>query len=280
MASTSMSAGPEVDLLVIARSAFRRSDWRTTYETFGQVEGVRTLAADDLAAYAAAAWRQGHGREAVRINERVHTLLLRTDPVQAAVKAAELGLAWLARGHAAVARDWAARAELLLGGTGESAAHGYVGYLTVVLQPDEAAVTALRALADRLTDPALAVLADAADGIVALTQGRHADGYGRLDRALLPVLDERLPMEWAGDVYRRALLAARGHADVARRQAWAESMRRWSETTEAAAYRAICDVLSADVRAEPPGTRVVDLRRVVVEVDAVVAGLLEDLLVH
>ena len=276
----STSAGPEPDLLVIARAAFRRSDWRTTYETFGQVEGVRTLAADDLAAYAAAAWRQGHGREAVRINERVHTLLMRTDPVQAAVKAAELGLAWLARGHAAVARDWAARAELLLGGTGESPAHGYVGYLAVVLEPGVSPVTALRALADRVADPALAVLAEAADGIVALTQGRHTDGYARLDRALLPVLDERLPMEWAGDVYRRALLLARGHADVARRQAWAESMQRWSETTEAAAYRAICDVLRADVRAEPPGTRVVDLRRVVVEVDAVVAGLLDDLLVH
>lgn len=280
MASTSMSAGPEIELLVIARSAFRRSDWRTTYETLGRVEGVQSLTADDLAAYAAAAWRQGHGREAVRINERVHTLLLRTDPVQAAVKAAELGLAWLARGHSAVARDWATRAEVLLDGTADSAAHGYVGYLSVVLEPDEAAATAVRDLAGRVTDPALAVLADAAAGIVALTQDRYADGYARLDAALLPVLDERLPMEWAGDVYRRALLLARGHADAARLHAWAESMRRWSDATEAAAYRAICDVLRAGVNAEPPASRVVDLRRMVAEVDAVVAGLLDDLLVH
>lgn len=280
MASTSTSAGPEIELLVIARSAFRRSDWRTTYETFGRVEGVQPLAADDLAAYAAAAWRQGHGREAVRINERVHTLLVRTDPVQAAVKAAELGLAWLGRGHPAVARDWAARAELLLGGTVEGAAHVYVRYLTVVLEPDEAAATALRALAGRVTDPALAALADAAEGIVALTQDRDADGYAHLDAALLPVLDERLPMEWAGDVYRRALLLARAHADAARRQAWAESMRQWSEATEAAAYRAICDVLRAGLTAEPPASRAVDLRRLVVEVDAAVAGLLDDLLVQ
>jgi hypothetical protein len=280
MASTSTSAGPEIELLVIARSAFGRRDWRTTYETFGRVEGVQTLAADDLAAYAAAAWRQGHGRESVRINERVHTLLLRTDPVQAAVKAAELGLAWLARGHAAVARDWAARAQLLLGGTVESAAHGYVGYLTIVLDPDDAAVTALRALADRVADPAVAALADAAYGIVALTQDRFADGYARLDAALLPALDERLPMEWAGDVYRRALLLAKAHADAARLHAWAESMRRWSESTEAAAYRAICDVLRAGMNAEPPVNRVVDLRRLVADVDAVVAGLLDDLLVH
>src|SRR5690242_21750780 len=94
-----------IELVVVARSAYRRSDWRTTYETFARVESVQRLATDDLAAYGSAAWRLGHGREAVRINERVHTLLVRTDPVQAAIKAAELGLAWLARGHVAVAQN-------------------------------------------------------------------------------------------------------------------------------------------------------------------------------
>lgn len=279
MASQSSSAGTGADLLVIARSAFRRSDWHTSYETFARVEGLQTLAVDDLAAYAGAAWRQGHGREAVRINERVHALLVRTDPVQAAVKAAELGLAWLARGHVAVAEDWADRAALLLAGTPESAAHGYVAYLTVVLASDDDAVAALHAIAGRAADPALSALARAADGVAALAQGRHAEGYALLDEALLPVLDERLPMEWAGDVYRRALLLARGHADAARLRAWSESMQRWSEATDAAAYRAICNVLRAGLDAEPPASRVMDLRRVIAEVDAAVAGLLEDLLV-
>jgi hypothetical protein len=56
-------------------------------------------------------------------------------------------------------------------------------------------------------------------------------------------------------------------------------MQRWSEATDAAAYRAICNVLRAGLNAEPPASRVMDLRRVIAEVDAAVAGLLEDLLV-
>ena len=113
------------ELLVVARSAYRRNDWRTSYESFSRVEGVQALDTDDLAVFAAVAWRQGHGGEAVRINERVHSRLLRTDPVQAAMKAAELGLAWLARGHLALARNWAERAEVLLRGVPEVGAHGY-----------------------------------------------------------------------------------------------------------------------------------------------------------
>lgn len=278
MMSTPVSADHGIELLVIARSAYGRSDWRTSYETFGRVEALHTLGADDLAAYASAAWRQGHGREAVRINERVHTLLLRTDPVQAAVKAAELGLAWLARGHAAVARDWAHRAGRLLAGTPEGAAHGYVGYLTVVLSPDADGAAALSALAARVADPAVSALAAAAAGIAALNEGRDADGHAALDGVLLPAMDERLPMEWAGDVYRRALLLADAHADDARRQAWAESMQRWSATTDAPTYRAVADVLRAHAGVAPAEARIADLRRVVAEVDAAAAGLLDELL--
>lgn len=269
-----------MQLLVVARAAYRRSDWRTTYETFARAESVQRLATDDLAAYASAAWRLGHGREAVRINERVHTLLVRTDPVQAAVKAAELGLAWLARGHVAVAQNWADRATLLLRGTAESPAHGYVAYLSAVLAPHGNAAAELRAIAARVADPALTALARAADGFTALGQQRFADGYAALDDALLPMLDEQVPMEWAADVYRRALLVAGDHADIDRLRAWAESARRWAEATDAATYRAIVDVLRSHAGLAPARPRVGELRRVVAEVDAAVAGLLDDLLVR
>lgn len=267
-----------IELVVVARSAYRRSDWRTTYETFARVESVQRLATDDLAAYATAAWRLGHGREAVRINERVHTLLVRTDPVQAAVKAAELGLAWLARGHVAVARSWADRAALLLRGTAESAAHGYVAYLGVVLAPEGPAVTEFRGIAARVGDPALTALAHAAEGITALTRQEFAEGYAALDAALLPKLDERVPMEWAADVYRRALMSAADNADAERLRAWSESALRWAEATDAATYRAIVDVLRSHAGLAPARARLGELRRVVAEVDAAVVALLDDLL--
>lgn len=279
-------------LLVVARTAYRRNDWRTSYESFSRVDGLQALDTDDLAVYASAAWRQGHGRESVRINEQVHTRLLRTDPVQAAMKAAELGLAWLARGHVALARSWAQRARILLDGVPETAAHGYVAYLIAVTAADAgerdqlgAATTQLAAIAKNLDDPALATLARALTGVAGAVAGEAA-GYQSLDQVLLPVLGEPVPMEWAADVYRRALsLAHRQHADD-RVESWTESMQRWCDATEPestqSAYRAVCDVhrLSVVNAADPQDLvrRVVGLRRLVSDVDAVAAGMVEELL--
>ncbi|MED5812966.1 chemotaxis protein CheY [Mycolicibacterium sp. 050232] len=279
-------------LLVVARTAYRRNDWRTSYESFSRVDGVQALDTDDLAVYAAAAWRQGHGRESVRINEQVHTRLLRTDPVQAAIKAAEIGLAWLARGHLAQARSWAQRAQVLLEGVPETTAHGYLAYLLAVTAADaddraqfDSAARRLAAVAENLGDVALATLTRALTGTAAVAAGDPA-GYRTLDQVLLPVLDEPVPVEWAADVYRRALsLAHRQQADnwVT---SWTQSMQRWCDATEPqstqSAYRAVCDVhrLSVVADADPHDLvrRVVGLRRLVADVDAVAASMVEELL--
>jgi ATP/maltotriose-dependent transcriptional regulator MalT len=280
------------ELLVVARSAYRRHDWLTSYESFSRVEGVQALDTEDLAVFAAVAWRQGHGGEAVRINERVHTRLLRTDPVQAAMKAAELGLAWLARGHVAPARNWAQRAEVLLRGVPEVGAHGYLRYLIGVVAADAgdgsqqvAAARELTEIAGRIDDVAVRTLARALAGMTA-AGADGAAGMATLDDVLLPMLDERVPMEWAADVYRRVLSLGRRRADDARLRSWTQSMQQWCETTQAetvqSAYRAICDVyrLSAESTADTAELirRSVDLRRLVAEVDAVAAGLVDGLL--
>ncbi|WP_208301368.1 chemotaxis protein CheY [Mycobacterium sp. DL440] len=279
-------------LLVVARSAYRRNDWRASYESFSRVDGVQALDTDDLAVYAAAAWRQGHGRESVRINEQVHTRLLRTDPVQAAMKAAELGLAWLARGHVAPAANWGQRAQVLLDGVPETTAHGYLAYLLAVTAADagdhtqfDTVTRQLAAIAENLNDAALVTLAQTLAGTAAVAAGDPA-GYRVLDQVLLPVLDEPLPVEWAADVYRRALnlVHRRGAGD--RVSSWTQSMQRWCEATEPesteSAYRAVLDVhrLSAVTDGDPGELvrRVVGLRRLVAEVDAVAAGMVEELL--
>lgn len=285
-------ADDRTELLVVARTAYRRNDWHTSYESFSRVDGLQTLDTDDLAVFASAAWRQGHGRESVRINERVHTRLLRTDPVQAAMKAAELGLAWLARGHLALARSWAQRARMLLDGVPETAAHGYLAYLIAVTAADagesdqfSAAARQLTAVAENLDDAALVTLARALTGTADAVAG-DAAGYQALDEVLVPVIGEPVPMEWAADVYRRALnLAHRQGADD-RVESWTESMQRWCDATEPestqSAYRAVCDVhrLSVGSGADRQDLvrRVVGLRRLVADVDAVAAGMVEDLL--
>ncbi|MGV0814541.1 chemotaxis protein CheY [Mycolicibacterium boenickei] len=278
-------------LLVVARTAYQRNDWRTSYESFSRVDGMQTLDTDDLAVYAAAAWRQGHGRESVRINEQVHSRLLRSDPVLAARKAAELGLAWLARGHIALAGSWAQRARVLLDGVPETAAHGYLAYLLAVTAADAgdttqfaAATTQLAAIAERLDDAALTTLARALDGMAAVAAGDPA-GYRTLDQVLLPVLGEPVPVEWAGDLYRRALALAQRQDAGQRLAMWTQSMQRWCEATEPesaqSSYRAVCDVhrlCAADTDPRETVRRVVGLRRLVADVDVVAAGMVEELL--
>ncbi|MGV9796701.1 chemotaxis protein CheY [Mycobacterium sp. NPDC003449] len=285
-------ADDRTELLLAARSAYRRHDWLTSYESFSRVDGVQALDTDDLAEFAAAAWRQGHGREAVRINERVHLRLLRTDPVLAAMTAAELGLAWLARGHVEPARGWARRAGVLLRGVPESPAHGYLAYLIAVVSEDAgapaetaAAARELTGIAGRIGDAAVTTLARALEGM-ALAEAGDPAGYAGLDGVLLPMLDERVPVQWAGDVYRRVLDLARRHGDGARLRSWTGSMQQWCETTDpgrtGTAYRAICDVhrLTAESVTDPADLvrRGIDLRRLVAEVDAVAAGMAEGLL--
>ena len=274
------------ELLVVARSAYRRNDWGTSYESFRQVDGLQQLDTEDLAAFGSVAWRQGHGREAVRINERVHTRLLRTDPVSAAMKAAELGLAWLTRGHVDLARGWAQRGTALLRGVPEAAAHGYLTYLVAVIEAESGstiglsgAARELSGIAVRLDDGALGTLAQVLAGLAT------ADDSA-LDDVLLPILEERVPVEWAGDVYRRLLTRAARSGDDQRLRSWTRSMRRWCEAAQPEnthwAYGAICEVhqLSVEPVADPKELirRGIDLRRLVGEVDAVAASLADALL--
>lgn len=221
-----------IDYLSEARSAHRRNDWRASYAAFVVADGIGAMPTDDLAAYGAAAWRLGYASESVRLTERVYDRLVRTDPAAAAMTATELGLKWHARGHDALSRLWADRARSLLTGVPAGETHGRLAYLdavTALATGDAAevarAVRSLHEAAANTTDATLALLTRAVDGSTALQQSRLAEAYRLLDEALLPVVDERIAPEWAGDVYRLVLRSS--GVDVQHRTAWTESMRRW-----------------------------------------------------
>ena len=222
-----------IDYLAEARAAYQRNDWRASYAAFVRADGLGPMPTDDLDAYSATAWRLGYGSEAVRLAERTFDRLARTDPAAAAMKAAELALLWHARDHRTVSRAWADRARGLLAGGTVGRTHGYLAYLdaTTAVAAGDAdtlvhASTVLREAASISDDATVAVLAHVVDGVAALLESRAADGYRLLDDALMPMLDERLPLEWAGDVYRLVLLPG-PRVDARHRDAWTESMRRW-----------------------------------------------------
>lgn len=226
-----------IDLLAEAREAYRRNDWRVSYAAFVRMDGVGPLTLDDLDAFGAAAWRLGRGNEAVRLTERAYDRMVRTDPAAAAMKATILSLQWRVRTHEALSRIWADRARALIAAAPSSRTLGYLAYLdaaAALSERDALALTraarVLRQAAADAGDTTLDVLSQVVDGVAALLESRVADGYQMLDKALLPVLDERVPPEWAGDVY-RLVLRADGQADAHHREAWTESMHRWVVVT-------------------------------------------------
>ena len=226
------------DQLLEARSAHRRRDWSTSYAAFVRVDGMSSMTLDDLDAFASAAWRLGHAGEAVRLAERVYDRLTRADPMAAARKATELSLEWRTRGHEAVARGWTDKARVLLIGATTGGIHGYVAYLDAVTAYSASDVPAfvrsaelLRDTAVETGDTALTVLGRVLMGVSALLDSRTTEGYRLLDDALMPVLDERVPIEWAGDAYRIVLSSGPRLADDGHVAAWTQSMERWCELT-------------------------------------------------
>ncbi|OBA91624.1 hypothetical protein A5662_21915 [Mycobacteriaceae bacterium 1482268.1] len=226
-----------IDYLAEARAAHRRHDWRGSYAAFVRAEGLGPIPLDDLDAYAAAAWRLGYGREAVRLAERAFDRVVRTDPAAAAMTATVLSMQWHARGHDGVSRQWADRAHGLAAGDSARGIDGYLAYVdaaTALNSGDTStlsqAAAALRQTASDTGDATLALLGRVVDGVAALLEARAAEGYRLLDDALLPVLDDRIPLDWAGDVYRVVLRSGR-RADEQHRRAWTESMQRWAVIT-------------------------------------------------
>jgi DNA-binding NarL/FixJ family response regulator/HPt (histidine-containing phosphotransfer) domain-containing protein len=238
------------ELLLTARTAHVRQDWLASYEAFVRASEAVPLNTDDLDALAVAAWRLGRGKESVRAAERVFTQLARTDPQSAAMKAVELGLAWLNRGDLNISQGWMSRAHRLLDSAPESPTHGYLAYLDAAIavvsdDPDELAnqVRALRGICGRVDVPAMTALCRVVEALAAIFDARTTEAFALLDEALLPVLAGQVPIEWAGDIYSTVVHYCHRLADLPRMRAWTQSMERWCDDFAASAtYGGVCDV--------------------------------------
>lgn len=244
-----MLADTRTDLLTVARSAHGRRDWHASYEAFDLASRRESLRTDDLDAFSFAAWRLGHVKESSRAAERVFTELTRTDPAAAAMKANELALAWLVRGDVNIGQGWMNRARRLLVAAEESPAHGYLVYLdacvaaaTLDLDALDVHVRALRDLAQRLDSPAVTALGLIAAGIQAMLQARTAEAYALIDEAILPLVADQVPIEWAGDIYCIVLHHCHKLADLPRMRSWTQSMEQWCGLSGSVPYGGVCDV--------------------------------------
>ena len=256
------------ELLLAARTAHVRRDWHASYEAFVRAGEDTALCTDDLDAMAVAAWRLGHGRESLRIAERVFAQLTRTNPPSAAMKAVELGLAWFTRGDLNIAQGWMNRARRLLDGAPEGPTDGYLAYLdalVVMRDPEDLAarVQRLREISGRIDIPALTALCQVAEALAAIGEARMPEAYGLIDEAMLPVLADQVPIDWAGDIYCVVLNQCHRLADLPRMRAWTQSMERWCNDFAASAnYGGVCEVHRLQLMAATDDYRLLEGRLV------------------
>lgn len=244
-----MLADVQTDLLSAAREAHQRRDWAASYRDFDLAGRHAPLHTDDLDAFAFAAWRLGHVKESSRAAERVFSELTRTDPEAAAMKANELALAWLIRGDTNIAQGWMNRARRLLADSEESPALGYLTYLDAAVAAVSQDLTTLavrvrtlRDMAGRLDTPAISALGLIAAGLEAILHARTAEGYALIDEAILPLLADQVPIEWAGDIYCIVLHHCHKLADLPRMRTWTQSMEQWCGLAGSVPYGGVCDV--------------------------------------
>jgi DNA-binding NarL/FixJ family response regulator len=256
------------ELLMTARTAHARRDWHASYQAFSRAGEDTTLGTDDLDAMAVAAWRLGRGKESLRVAERVFAQLSRTDPSSAAMKAVELGLAWFTRGDVNIGRGWMNRARRLLDAEAEGETHGYLVYLEALVamvsrNADALAdrVAKLQGICGRLDSPALTALCRVAEALAAIGETRIADAYALIDEAMLPLLADEVPIDWAGDIYCVVLNQCHRLADLPRMREWTQSMERWCTDFAASAnYGGVCDVHRLQIQAAGDDYRMLEER--------------------
>ena len=210
----------------------------------------------------------GRGKESVRVAERVFAQLARTDPLSAAMKAVELGLAWLTRGDLNIGQGWMNRARRLLDGAPEGPTHGYLAYLDALVAMITGIPRRWRTgcrrcgkCADGIDTPAVTALCQVAEALEAIFEARMADAYGLIDEAMLPVLADQVPIDWAGDIYCVVLNQCHRLADLPRMRAWTDSMERWcNDFAASVTYGGVCDVHRLQVQADTDDYRVLEDR--------------------
>jgi DNA-binding CsgD family transcriptional regulator len=225
-------ATPE-ELLRLGRDALAAADWERARAWFEQAAEFAE-SAEVLDGLGEALQFGGQHKRAIEIKERAFAEYERRG---LRAEAAELAR-WLAflhvsvHGNPAAANGWMARAESLLEGVEECAAHGWLMLDRAPWSSDASereqlateAIAIARRYADRdLEFDAMALLGDA---YVAL--GRVTEGMTLLDQVMAAVAaGEVLGVGTVGEIYCRLLSACEHATDVRRAEQWLEATTRF-----------------------------------------------------
>lgn len=225
------------DAAARGRSAADRLEWEAAWEAFAEAATGGDLVAADLEQWAVAGYLLGRIDSTVEALTRAHHLYLGADDVRRAVRVGFwLMYVLIGRGDYAQAGGWIAALERLSSDLGsQSVERAYLNLhhaflLTAVQNRHEEGLSlaaTVVASARRHHDDDLATLGLSVEARGLIRLARTADGFDRLDEAMVAVLSRRLSPLVAGTVYCSAIEACEEVAELGRAREWTEALTRW-----------------------------------------------------
>jgi DNA-binding CsgD family transcriptional regulator len=221
------------ELLRLGRDALAEADWERARAIFEQAAELGE-SAEVLDGLGEALQFGGEHPRAIELKERAFAEYERRG---LRAEAAELAR-WLAflyvsvHGNVAAANGWTARAESVLEGVEECAAHGWLTLDRAPWTSDaserEELATAAIAIARRHGDRDLEFDAIALLGEAYVASGRVTEGMALLDQAMVAVASgEVVGVGPAGEIYCRLLSACERATDVRRAEQWLDAATRF-----------------------------------------------------
>jgi DNA-binding NarL/FixJ family response regulator len=243
--------------ILAARDAYSRGDWRAAYEHFGRAHRTAELNTDDLSSYGMAAWRLGHGRQSMQLSEQAFNRLTTANDMQgAAMKAVEVALQWFNGGDLTIARVWLNRVRRLHEKFPDDQILAYLLYVDSLVAIDEGRNEVAAQLAEelqevtrRIDSPGFNALCATASGVTMIPFARTNEAFAQLDEAMMPVLADQVPVDWAGDIYCAVIHECHRLADMNRMKTWFEAMEQWRQGPQVSAswYGTTCEVHKMDL---------------------------------
>ena len=242
------------DALAGAREALARGGWQAALERLDELGGDGGAAALELRAQAA--YGAGDLEAAVHAWEDLHALLLQQGDPDGAGRAAAMIAMYLMMdtGLMAPVRGWLRRAERLLLGRTESAAHALIPMVRAyerIMCGDMEAAGEQAALAIELgtrlgVEPAV-VIGRVATARVAICTGRLAEGLELLDEVGALLMSGAVDPLTTGMMYCELICAAQGLARFDLAREWTEVMERWRHGVAFGGINGRCRVHRAEL---------------------------------
>jgi class 3 adenylate cyclase len=237
-----------------ARDSLAQHAWQEAFELLSEIDEGDSLSQDELTSLASAAYLSGHPDTSLEAWERAHEQAVQHDDRLRAADAA-VRVAHLLRdaGQEALFHAWIRRAEGLLDGLPESAAHGHLAVARAVgtfvwgdLVAARAGAAGATEIGIRLEEPAIVALGKNIEGRALVLMGEVEEGLALLDESALAALSGRVDPMTSSILFCSTVCALHTLSEFERAEEWTQAAKRLGHRHAIGVYHGWCRVHSAE----------------------------------